>query len=110
MVGVAIHNEVKQNDRPIGISFRRNDQLNGNKIWSVWKSTARFNAVDTLIGAVHAVRMYVGLGRVKTKSRPLSVMAHLKRSIIKVSAEMNCLAHLDDSVRKTKRFELRSVP
>jgi hypothetical protein len=30
---------------------------------------------------------------IKTKGRPLGVMAHLKRSIIEVKAETNCLAH-----------------
>jgi hypothetical protein len=29
MVGITIQNEVNQNDRPIGISFRRKDQLSG---------------------------------------------------------------------------------
>jgi hypothetical protein len=39
--------------------------------------------------------MPVGFGRVavKTKGRPLSVMAHLKKSIVEVKAETNCLAH-----------------
>jgi len=29
MVGITIQNEVNQNDKPIGISFRRKDQLSG---------------------------------------------------------------------------------
>jgi hypothetical protein len=39
--------------------------------------------------------MPVGFGRaaIKSKGRPLSVMAHLKRSIREVKAEKNCLAH-----------------
>jgi hypothetical protein len=38
--------------------------------------------------------MPIGFGRgIKTKGRPLSVMAHLKRSIIEVKAEQICLAH-----------------
>jgi phosphoribosylformimino-5-aminoimidazole carboxamide ribonucleotide (ProFAR) isomerase len=37
--------------------------------------------------------MPVGFGRVKSKGRPLSVMAHLKRSVIEGKAETNCLAH-----------------
>jgi hypothetical protein len=36
--------------------------------------------------------MPVGFGGIKTKGRPLGVMAHLK-SIIEVKAETNCLAH-----------------
>ena len=30
---------------------------------------------------------------IKNKGRPLSVMAHLKKSIVEVKAEENCLAH-----------------
>jgi hypothetical protein len=37
--------------------------------------------------------MPVGFGRVKTKGRPVDVMAHIKRSIIEVKSEENCLAH-----------------
>ena len=51
MVGIAIHNESNQNDKPIGISFRRRDQLSVDAIWSVFKvtqSSSRFNALDTL--------------------------------------------------------------
>ena len=35
VVGTAIHNEVNQNDRPIGLIIRRSDQLSGDVIWSV---------------------------------------------------------------------------
>ena len=35
MVGVAIHNDVNQNDIPVGISFRLRDQLPGDLVWSV---------------------------------------------------------------------------
>jgi hypothetical protein len=37
--------------------------------------------------------MPVGHGHVKTKGRQQEVMAHLKRSIIEVKAEQNCLPH-----------------
>ena len=68
-------------------------------VWSVFEkvvqSNARSNALDSLIVAVHWVAMPTSYGRVtvKTKGRQLSVMAHLKRSIIEVKAEQNCLAH-----------------
>ena len=92
MFGITIQNEVNQNDRAIGISFRRKDQLAGEVIWSVFEkvsqSNSRFNALDKLVVTVHSVKMPVGFGRgVKTKGRPISVMAHLKRSIIEVKAE-----------------------
>jgi hypothetical protein len=97
MVVVAIRNEVNQNDKPIGLSFRRRDQISGDVNWSVLEkvtqSNSRFNALDTLTIEVHAVRMPAGFGGIKTKGRPLGVMAHLKRSIVEVKAETNCLAH-----------------
>ena len=101
MVGIAIHNETNQTDKPIGISFRRRDQLSVDAIWSVLEkvtqSNARFNALDTLTVVVHSVTMPVGFGRqpcgIKTMGRPISVMAHLKTSIVRVKSETNCLAH-----------------
>ena len=53
----------------------------------VVQSNAKFNALDKLIVVVHLVKMPVGFGRVKTKVRLLSVIAHLKRSIVEVKAE-----------------------
>ena len=98
MVGITIQNQVNQNDKPIGISFRRKDQLSGEVVWSVFEkvsqSNSRFDALDTLVVTVHSVTMPAGFGRgIKTKGRPLSVMAHLKRSIVEVKAEESCLAH-----------------
>jgi hypothetical protein len=45
--------------------------------------------LDKLIVVVHSVKMPVGFGRkaVKSMGRQLSVMTHLKRSIIEVKAE-----------------------
>jgi len=38
--------------------------------------------------------MPLGFGSgIKSKGRPLSVMAHLKKSIVEVKAEENCQAH-----------------
>jgi len=99
MVGITIQNEVNQNDKAIGISFRRKDQLSGDVIWSVFEkvsqSNSNFNALDKLVVTLHSVKMPVGFGRValKPKGRPISAMAHLKRSIVEVKAEENCLAH-----------------
>ena len=55
---------------------------------------SRFDALKTLVVTVHSVRMPVDFGRaMKTIARPLSVMAHLKKSIVVVYAVDNCLAH-----------------
>jgi len=98
MVGITISNEVNLLDKPIGISFRRKDQLSDEVIWSVFskiaQSNARYNAMDRLIVVIHCVKMPVCFGRgVKSKGRPLSIMAHVKHSIIKVKTDTNCLAH-----------------
>ena len=43
---------------------------------------------------VHSVSVPVGFSRgIKCKARPLPVMALLKRSVVEVKAEGNCLAH-----------------
>ena len=53
MVGITIQNGGNQNDKPLGISFRRKDQLAADVILSlvqkVSQSNARFNALDKLI-------------------------------------------------------------
>ena len=58
-VGVAAHNESNRNDKPIGLSFRRKDQLSGDVIWSVFEkvahSNSRFTALDRMVEIVHSV-------------------------------------------------------
>ena len=97
MVWICVHNEDNQNDKPIGISFRRKDQLSGDGIWIVFEkvaqSNSRFNALDKLVVIVHSVRKLVGFGGIKTKGGPLAVMTYLKGTIVEVKAENNCLAH-----------------
>jgi hypothetical protein len=99
MMGVAIRNEVNHSDKPIGLSFRRRNQMSGDVIWSVFEkvsqSNSRSNALDTLTIEVHAVKMPVGFGRfaIKTKGRPLTLIPLFKISITGVKVETNCLAH-----------------
>ena len=65
-------------------------------IWSVFEtvsqSNSRFNALDTLVVNVHSVKMPLGFGGggIKIMGRPVSVLAHLKKSIIQVKATENC--------------------
>ena len=62
-------------------------------IWSVFENVSqsnfRFNALDTLFVTVHSVRMPVVFGKnvLKSRGRPLSVMAQLKRSIVDLKAQ-----------------------
>jgi hypothetical protein len=64
-------------------------------VFEVTQSNARYQSLDTLTFHFHSVKIPVGFGkRTETsKERPLSVMAHLKRSIVEVKAEENNLAH-----------------
>jgi hypothetical protein len=97
MVCVVIQNQ--NNDKPIGFSFRRKDQLSVEVILQLFEkvahSNAKFNALDPLIVTVHSVKMPVGFGGngLKSKGRQLDTMVHLKRSIVHVNADENCLAH-----------------
>ena len=99
MVGLVIQNRVNQNDKPIEIIFRRMDLLAGDVILSLVQrvsySNSKFNALNKLIMTVHSVRFPVGFGKRanKNRGRPLSVMAHLKTSVVDVKASENCLAH-----------------
>ena len=99
MVGVTISNEVNMQDKPIGLSFRRKDQISERVIWSMFEKVSqaniRFNAMESLVAVVHSVRMHVGFVRtaLRTKGRQLANMAHLKRSNIEVKAENICFAH-----------------
>jgi len=99
MVGITISNEVEVKDTAIGISFRRKDQMTGDVICSVFEkvaqSNARFNALDKLVVTIHSVKMPVGNGgsKIASKGRPLEIMVRLKKSIVQVKADSNCLAH-----------------
>jgi hypothetical protein len=99
MVVITIQNHENQDYKPIGVSFKRKYQLAADVILSllqkVSQSNARFNALDKLIMTVQSVRMPVGFGKrgMNWRGRPLSVMAHLKTSVVKVQATDNCLAH-----------------
>ena len=99
MVRMITQNQVNQNDKPIGISFRLKEHLSGDVIWSVCEilsqSNSRFNSPDMLAVTVYSVRMRVGFGKyaIQCRRRPLSVMAHLKKRIVEVKADDNCLVH-----------------
>jgi hypothetical protein len=84
MVGITISIEENVQDKAIGISFRRKDQITPDVIWTVFgkvaQSNARFNALDKLILNIHYVKMPIGNGRgvgIAAKGRPLANMAHL---------------------------------
>ena len=97
MVGISIRNENDIKDKAIVISFRRKDQPSADVVLNVWEviqSNSRINALDKLVLEIHSVKMPVGFSRgLKTKGRPLDVVAQLKKSIVRVESETVCLAH-----------------
>jgi hypothetical protein len=103
VVGITISNEENAQDNAIGISFRRRDQLTPDVIWPVFgkvaQSNARFSALNKLVFNIHYVKMPIGDGGegITTKGRPLAYIAHLKRSIVEVKAEILSGPHLNDS-------------
>jgi len=72
MFGMTIQNQVNQNKKSIGISFRRKDQLTGDVIWSVFErvsqSNSRLNALDILVVTIHSVKFPVVFGKRAIKS------------------------------------------
>jgi hypothetical protein len=98
MVGIQISNSINSLDKPIGISFRRKDQITVDVILSlvekVCQSNANFKSTDILKVKVYCVKVPEGRGGgVKQKGRALSTLSHLKRSIVQVKSEDNCLVH-----------------
>jgi hypothetical protein len=86
-----------QKYKPIRFSFRRKHQLSVEVIWKLFEkvaqSNAKFNVLDPLIVTVHSLKIPVDFSGVKTKGRQLDTLAHLKKSIVRVNADYNCLAH-----------------
>ena len=92
LVGLRNRNTENVQDKVVGISLRRRDQLKPDVVWAVLgkvnQSNARFVLSDRLEVHMDHVRMHVGNGNdgVKTKGRSLNVLSAIKRSIVVVKA------------------------
>jgi hypothetical protein len=97
MVGLSIRNTENIQDKVVGISLRRRDQLKPDVVWSILgkisQSNARFVLTDRLKVHLDHVRMQAGNGGAKTKGRSIDVLNAIKRSIVTVKAAVLCLAH-----------------
>lgn len=99
MVGLTIRNTDNLQDKPVGISMRRSDQISADVVWSVMskiiQSNARFLINDKITIHVDHVRMPLGNGRsfLKTNGQSVDTVSHLKRSIVEVKAKHQCLIH-----------------
>jgi hypothetical protein len=97
LVGLRIRNTENVQDKVVGSSLRRRDQLKPDVVWGVLgkvtQSNARFGLADRLEIHLDHVRMPAGNGREKSKGRSLDVMSAIKRSIVVVKEAVNCLAY-----------------
>ena len=99
LVGVRIRNTGNIQDKVVGISFRRREQMKPDLIWAVLskiiQSNARFGLIGRLEVHLDHVRIPVGNGKSteKTKGRSLDVLSGIKRSIVAMKAAFLCLAH-----------------
>ena len=83
-VGMRIRNTENVQDKFVGISLRRRDQLKPDMVWGVLgkvvQSNDRFRLADRLEVHLGHVRMPAGYGRVKTKGRSLDVISVIKKT------------------------------
>ena len=99
LVGLRIRNTENVQDKVVGISLRRRNQIKADVVWSVLRkviqSNARFALTDRLEVHLDHVRMPAGNGKKaeKTKGRSISVLSAIKTSIVTVKAVFLCLAH-----------------
>jgi hypothetical protein len=90
LVRLRIHNTEKLEDRVMGISLRRRDQLKpvvvSRVLEKVIQSNSRFGLTDKLEFHRDQVRMPSGDGSVNTKERSLDVLSAVKKSVVVVKA------------------------
>jgi hypothetical protein len=82
LVGLRIRNTENVQDKVVGISLRRRDQLEPDVVWSVLgkiiQSNARFGMTDHLDVNLDHMRMPACNGRELTKGRSLDVLSAIK--------------------------------
>jgi len=99
LVGLRLRNTDNVEDKVVGISLRRHDQLKSDVVWAVLEkviqSNPRIGLSDRLEVHLDHVRMRTGNGKraEETKGRSLDVMSAIKKSIVTVKAALNCLAY-----------------
>jgi hypothetical protein len=99
LVGLRIRNTENVQDKVVGISLRRRDQLKPDVVCDLFgkviQSNARFGLTDRLEVHLDHVRMPVVNGKraEKTKGRPLVVLSAIKKSIVVMKAAFLFLAH-----------------
>jgi len=99
LVGLRIRNTDNVQDKVVGISFRRSDQLKTDVVWGVpgkvVQANTRCGLSDRLEVHLDHVSMPVGKGKTaaKTKGRSLDVLSAIKKSIVKAKVLFLCLVH-----------------
>jgi len=96
LVGLRIRNTENVQDKVVGISFRRRDQLKPEVVWGVVgrvvRSNAGFGLSDRLEVHLDHVRLPAVNGREKNKGKSLDIISAIKNTIV-VKTAFLCLAH-----------------
>ena len=79
-MGFRIWNTENVQDKVVGISFRRCDQLKPDVVWGVLCQVVRSNARFGLTDHLGHVRIPAANGREKKKGRTLDVMSAIKKN------------------------------
>ena len=97
LVALRIRNTENVQDKVVGNSLRRNDQLKPDMacgvLGKVIQSNAWFGLAERLELHLDHVRMSASNDRVKTKGRSLDDMIAIKKSNVRVKAAINCLVY-----------------
>jgi hypothetical protein len=91
-------NTTNVQDKVVGISLKRHDQLKPDVVWDVvWKviqNNARFGLTDRLEVHLDHIMMPAGDGKgAEKKGRQLTVLRVIKKSIVIVHSQFLCFAH-----------------
>ena len=98
-VRLSIRHTENVEDKVVGNSLRRRDQLKRDVVWTVLGKVIHSNASFGLIGRleVHVdhVMMHAGNGKraEKATGRSLDLLSIIKKSIVTVQPVLNCLAY-----------------
>ena len=97
LVGLRTRNTENEQEKVVGISLRRCDQLKPDVVWDVLRkfiqSNAGFGLTDRLEMNLDHVSMPAGKGRVKTKRRSLHLLNDINLRIVAIKTAFLWLAH-----------------
>ena len=94
LLGLRIRNTQNLQDKVVGISLRRRDQVKPDVVWGVLakvvQNNSRFGLTDRLEVYLEHVMMPNGNGRVNTNGLTFDVKSAIKRIIFRLKVALSC--------------------